>query len=388
MMNTGHMGIVLTGGGARAAYQVGVLRAISDMFPDSEAPFSVICGTSAGALNAVGLATGDVRFRHNVSHLEKIWTNLHVSDIYRSDMFGMTLGITQFVQGVLRGKSPEGASSILNNAPLRELLKREIHFDKIQAAIDSGRIHAVGVNACGYSCGQNICFYQGHASIENWNQGQRLGVGCELTLNHLMASSAIPTLFPPVKINREYFGDGVTRQMAHISPVLKMGADKVLVVGVSANRSCPPVRKRGHFVPTLAQVMEHVLNGAFLDTLDYDIDRLEIINELLDMIPPEKLQERGLPLRPIEVLEISPSRPIEEIAYRHTEALPALVRRMLGKNLEAGEGGASLASYLLFDGDFSKELIALGYADAQAHAHELQRFISGTAPERVQQVGT
>ncbi len=367
-------GVVLTGGGARAAYQVGVLKAISDIYPDWHTPFEVICGTSAGALNAVALASGNDLFRHNVARLERIWSNLQISDIYRSDVVGMTWGLSQFLQGVLRG-SPSGKSmSLLDNTPLRALLEKEIQFGNIAKALGSGSLRAVGVNACGYSCGQNICFFQGRADITPWNQGQRLGVATEITLDHLMASSAIPTLFPPVHINREYFGDGVIRQMAHVSPALHLGAEKVLVVGVSAARTCVPTRVRTQNTPTLAQVMEHVLNGAFLDTLDYDIDRLELVNTLLELIPPEKLKEKGINLKPVKVVEISPSRPVEEVARKHIDKLPTILKKMMGKNLETGEGGASLASYILFEAGFSRDLIALGYADAQAQAKELEAF--------------
>ncbi|MCP5160112.1 MAG: patatin-like phospholipase family protein [Hahellaceae bacterium] len=374
-------GVVLTGGGARAAYQVGVLKAISEMFPDWHHPFPVIVGTSAGALNAVGLASGNELFRHNVARLERIWANLKISDIYKSDVLGMTWGLSQFLQGVLRGHSPEKAMSLLDNSPLRTLLKKEIQFENIKKALQSGTLHGLGINACGYSCGQNICFYQGQPEIQNWNQGQRLGVATDITLDHLMASSAIPTLFPPVRINREYFGDGVIRQMAHISPALHLGAQKILVVGVSATRTCAPARIRAQNTPTLAQVMEHVLNGAFLDTLDFDIDRLELVNTLLELIPPEKLKEKGLNLKPVDVVEISPSRPVEEIASRHTDKLPTLLKRMMGKNLDTGEGGASLASYILFDAGFAKELIALGYADAQAESSRLEAFFRPTEDE-------
>ena len=234
----------------------------------------------------------------------------------------------------------------------------------------------MGLNACAYSAGQNICFFQGHTEIPGWDQGQRLGARCNLSVDHVMASSAIPTIFPPVKINREYFGDGVTRQMAHLSPALHMGAKRILVIGVSANREHLAKRRRGMSWPGLAQVMEHVLNGLFLDTMEYDIDRLQMINQLVELFPRDKLNSAAdLHLRPMELLEISPSEPINGIASRYLDGLPALLRRFLGKNLERGEGGASLASYLLFDPRFCKELIALGYQDAQAKSEELAAFL-------------
>lgn len=370
-------GLVLTGGGARAAYQIGVLKAVSDLLPDLHDPFRVICGTSAGAINAVALAGGNDIFRHNIGHLDRLWSQLKIEDIYRADMFGMSRWMTGFVRGILQGQG-ESPVSLLDNRPLRGFLEKELRFDNIAKSIEAGRLDAVGINACGYTAGQNVCFFQAKAGLASWDLGQRVGSRCQLTLDHVMASSAIPTIFPPVRVNREYFGDGVTRQMAHISPALHMGADRVLVIGVSANRVIKRTRVASKEVPSLAQVMEHVLNGLFLDTMEYDIDRLMLINRLVDLVPEEKLQKAGLHLRPVRLLDISPSRPINEIATRYLDALPLILRRLLGRNLEKGEGGASLASYLLFDHRFCRDLIALGYQDAQAKSRELVEFL--TAP--------
>ncbi|WP_227519930.1 patatin-like phospholipase family protein [Mangrovitalea sediminis] len=378
----GKAGLVLTGGGARAAYQVGVLRAVSDLLPDLNDPFRVICGTSAGAINAVALAGGDDIFRHNVGHLERLWARLKIEDIYRADVFGMSRWMTGFVRGILQGQGDEPVS-LLDNRPLRAFLEKEMHFDAIARSIDEGRLDAIGINACAYTAGQNVCFFQGKPEVASWDLGQRVGAKCQLTLDHVMASSAIPTIFPPVKLNREYFGDGVTRQMAHISPALHMGADRVLVIGVSANRVSKPVRFSAKEPPSLAKVMEHVLNGLFLDTMEYDIDRLITINRLVDLIPEEKRQEAGLNLRPVKLLDISPSRPINEIASQYLDGLPLILRRLLGRNLEKGEGGASLASYLLFDHRFCRDLIALGYQDAQAQAHQLVEFLDPRASQEI-----
>lgn len=378
-------GLILTGGGARAAYQVGVLKAVSDLLPDLHDPFRIICGTSAGALNAVGLASGADIFRHNVARLEQIWANLKTGDVYRSDVLGMTRRLTHFARSVVQGQSEDVPMSLLNNDPLRALLEKHIPFDRIRQAILDNRIDAVAVTACGYACGQSISFFQARDGIEGWNLGQRVGIRCDLGLDHLMASSAIPTVFPPVKINREYFGDGVIRQMAHISPTLHMGADSIFIIGVSANRVCVPTRKKSQALPSLAQVMEHVLNGAFIDTMEYDVDRLLLINRLVELIPQRKLAEAGMGhLRPINMLEISPSQPIEEIASRHIDALPLMLRRLMGKNLDLGEGGNSLASYLLFDSAFCRELIALGYADAKQQARAIEQFFA--PPPRQEQV--
>lgn len=367
-------GLILTGGGARAAYQVGVMRAISDLLPDLEDPFRIITGTSAGAINAVALAGGYGIFRHNVAHMERLWSHLRIGDVYREDVMGMSRWLTGFVRGILRGHG-DGPISLLDNRPLKDFLAGEMNLDRVGRAISEGRLDAVGINTSSYSSGTSVCFFQGREDIAGWDLGQRQGVPCELQMEHVMASSAIPTLFPPVAIGDEYFGDGVTRQMAHISPALHMGADQVLVIGVSANRIHPRGRKKGKPSASLALVMENLLNGIFLDTLEYDMDRLFLINRLVEMIPEQTLKSSKTELRPVKLVDISPSQPINEIAARYMDGLPLVLRRLLGNHLAGEGGGASLGSYLLFDHRFCRDLIALGYGDAQERAAELVQLL-------------
>lgn len=367
-------GVVLTGGGARAAYQVGVLRAISDMYPDWEHPFKVIIGTSAGAINALGLASGGGIFRHNISRLERIWSDLTVDAIYKSHTLDVLRNATGLARKIFSGGASEIPLSLLNNSPLRKLLKTELDFEEVRRTIADGRLSAVGVNACGYTTGQNLCFFDGHEGLKSWSGGQRAGTRTVLELKHVMASSAIPTVFPPVLINREYFGDGVTRQMAHISPALRLGAERVLVVGVSSNGRISPARPDKPVMPTFAQVVTHMFNGMFLDTLDYDIDRLRLINRLVELIPEDRLEAAGLDFRPVRLLEISPSEEIDEIAAKYLDGLPLLLRNLVGATVIGNRTGASLASYLLFDHRFCRDLISLGYRDGQAHAGEIGAF--------------
>jgi len=369
-------GVILTGGGARAAYQVGVLRAIADMYPDWHYPFNVIIGTSAGAINAMALAGSRGLFRHNIDHLDKVWSELTMDRIFRSGSFSLMRSLSSVARNFIGRPVASGPVSLLDNAPLRDLLRQEINLDNIRETIREGHIDAVGLNACGYSTGQNICFFEGIDGLEGWSVGQRAGARTALTLEHIMASSAIPTLFPPVRINREYFGDGATRQMAHISPALRLGARKVMVVGVSANQMSPIKRPEHPGMPTMSQVLGHVFNGIFLDTLDYDIDRSRIINQLLELIPPERLKESGLDLNPVEILEISPSQPIDEIAMKYLDGLPLILRRLAGASDIDSSANASLASFLLFDHRFCRELINLGYRDGQSHARQIERFFS------------
>ncbi|WP_336365507.1 patatin-like phospholipase family protein [Marinobacter sp. C2H3] len=373
-------GVVLTGGGARAAYQVGVLRAIADMYPAWEYPFQVIVGTSAGAINAMAVAGSQGRFRHSIDHLEALWSDLTMDQVFRSDPFSMMRNVTGIARHMLSRPSEGGPVSFLDNRPLRKLLEREIDFPRIKATLEAGHIDAVGLNACGYGTGRNLCFFQGRDDITSWSQGQRAGTRTELTVDHVLASSAIPTLFPPVRIHREYFGDGVTRQMAHISPALRLGARRVLVIGVSANQSTPPKRHRQDTVPSMSQILGQVFNGMFLDTLEYDIERTQVINQLLALIPPERLAEANLDLHPVDILEISPSEPIDELAAPHLGALPSVLRTLTGDHEASahgtGNGSGNLASYLLFEPAFCRKLIELGYRDGQNQAKQVKAFFA------------
>ena len=367
--------VILTGGGARAAYQVGVLKAISDICPDLHYPFDIICGTSAGAINAIGLASGGDIFRHNISRIESLWSQIKTEQVYRTDLWGLTRRLAHFTKSLMRGESEDHPASLLDNAPLRPFLEEHINFDAMKTAIENGDIRSVCVTACGYRSGQSINFFQSDGSIDSWHLGQRLGVSTTLTIEHLLASSAIPLVFPPIKIHREYFGDGVIRQMAPLSPAIHLGAKKIFIIGVSANKTVAPKRQSTFNYPSLSNVLEHVLNGVFIDTIEHDIDRAHLINSLLTEIPDKDRKTRGIPLQPLDLLEISPSQPIDEIAHKHQNSLPKNIQRLTGSSDNANTG-SSLASYILFEGDFCRDLITLGYQDAKLQARRIERFFT------------
>ncbi len=370
-------GLILTGGGARAAYQVGVLKAFRELLPMPENnPFPILCGTSAGAVNAATLAAYADNFGAAVGKLLEVWENFHVHHVYRSDPISIfRVGARWLAALMLISRS--SPVSLLDSTPLGEMLSRTLEFGRIQENIDNGCLYAVSITCSGYSSGQSVSFYQGGIGTQEWERTQRIGSAMPLRVEHLMASSALPFIFPSVKINREYFGDGSMRQIAPISPALHLGADRVLVVGTGRGAvSADPPRVRGNQYPSLAQIAGHAMNSIFLDSLQVDIERLQRINRTISLIPPEKIKEGGLPLRPIKVLVISPSEPLERIAMRHVNELPWAVRFLLRGIGAMNRTGSTLASYLLFEKGYCRALIELGYQDTMSRRGEVLEFLS------------
>ena len=243
--------------------------------------------------------------------------------------------------------------SLLDNSPLREMLTRTMDFGRIQANVDSGAVYAVSVTASGYTSGQSVTFYQGGSGLEDWERWQRVGASTTLNVDLLLASSALPFIFPAVKFHREFFGDGSMRQIAPISPALHLGSDKVLVIG-TGRQSHEPARVRSNLYPSLAQIAGHALNSIFLDSLAVDIERLQRINKTLQCVEPERAKELGLSLRPIDVFVLHPSQQIERIAARYVQHFPRAVRFLLRAVGAMNRNGSNLASYLLFEAPFTQ----------------------------------
>src|SRR3990172_2231226 len=337
-------GLILAGGGARAAYQVGVLKAVSELLGEPrENPFPILCGTSAGAINAAALAIRADDFAGGVRHLVDVWGAFHCHHVYRSDWPGIIRTGNRWLTALML-LNRTNPISLLDNAPLRELLVRTMEFEHIQANIDNGALYAVSVTASGYTSGQSVTFYQGGSGVEDWERWQRVGASTTLNADLLLASSAIPFIFPAVKVHREFFGDGSMRQIAPISPALHLGADRVLVIG-TGRQSQEPVRVRSNLYPSLAQIAGHTLNSIFLDSLAVDIERLQRINKTLQCVSPERAEEVGLRLRPIDVFVLQPSQPIERITARYLQHFPPAVRFLLRTVGAMNRNGSNLASY-------------------------------------------
>jgi NTE family protein len=370
-------GLVLTGGGARAAYQVGVLKAVREMLPEAQnTPFPIVCGTSAGAINAATLAVFADDFGAAVDRLLEVWEHFHVHHVYRSDPVGIARVGARWL-AALTLLSRTSPTSLLDNSPLAEMLARRLDFGRVQENIDNGCLYAVSITCSGYSSGQSVSFYQGGPDTEAWERTQRVGAAMPIRAEHLMASAALPFIFPAVKINREYFGDGSMRQIAPISPALHLGADRVLVVSTARqDANVEPPRVRSNMYPSVAQIAGHAMNSIFLDSLNADIELVQRINRTISLIPPEKVREAGLPLRQIKVLVVSPSQPIERMVVRHVHELPWTVRFLLRGIGAMNRNGSNLASYLLFESGYCRALIDLGYQDTMARRAELLEFLA------------
>jgi len=372
---------VLTGGGARAAYQVGVLQAIATMLPKrTRNPFPVICGTSAGAFNAAGLALSARSFHTGVRRLSSVWENAHVNQAYRSDPVGVYGNAARWLASLLFGSfSKRSIVSLLDNSPLAPTLERNLPLQGIQRNIKAGALHALGITAWGYTSGQSVTFYQGADNIKPWKRERRIGIPSRIGIQHLMASSAIPLLFPAVRLNREYFGDGSMRQLAPISPALHLGAERVLVIGVRKTVDTQPERVKVDAYPTVAQIGGHIMGSIFLDSLYVDLERLQRINHTIQMIPDERLKNSAMPLRQVESMVISPSIEISKIAEQHAHALPRTISLFYRSIGAMRRDGSALLSYVLFEESFCRALIELGYQDTIPRRSEILQFIGAEA---------
>ena len=366
------IGLILSGGGARAAYQVGVLRAIANILPKhAKNPFHIIAGTSAGALNAVSIATHAQHFRTGVRTLEYIWKNISSEQIYNPQSGNLLSSASSVLLSMLSGKSSGNAVALLDNEPLAALLGRIIKFDRIQHNIDVGLLDAVSVTASVYGSGESVAFYQAMQGIENWERPHRIGVRTKLNINHLLASSAIPIIFPAVSIGSQYFGDGAVRQLAPTSTALHLGARRLLAIGVSGNQNKSSPGEELSEQPSLLQLLGHILNSAFVDTLEHDLGFLRRINELIPLVPSAALEANKIPLAEIDLLEISPSRELNLLAMEHYDELP----KPMSRYIKPGSSG-TLLSLILFEKGFCNALWQLGFDDAMEQATEIDQFFS------------
>jgi NTE family protein len=384
--------LFLTGGGARAAYQVGVLQAIYSLlseagWPAGKNPFDIVCGTSAGAINATAYACRADDVEHSIGHLLNVWRELQVEQVYRADSIGVIRSGARWLSllsfgWLLRQWHASPPNSLLDNSPLVTLLHTMLDLPRLDAAIARGHLHALAVSTSSYTAGRHVVFYQSNAEIAPWSRIQRMSVPQQIGVDHLLASSAIPLIFPSVPLycgdRCEYFGDGSLRELAPVSPAIHLGADRILVIGAGNIGSSG--RKFDEFAgyPSLAQIAGHAMSSIFLDGLSVDLERMARINQTLSLLTPAQRQQTSL--RPIEMLAITPSKPLDSIASEHTGSLPLPIRTLLSAIGATERRGAALASYLLFESSYTRSLIELGQIDTLHRRDEVLRFFEAVEP--------
>lgn len=376
--------LVLPGGGARGAFQVGVLKAVAELLPrDGANPFPVISGTSAGAVNSVVLATRAQHLRSAVAELEHVWGHFRCHHVYKTDHLTMLKSSLHWLAAFVLGGWLVGTPrSLLDNAPLRSLLSRNVRFPRIQDAIDKGFLDAVAITAAGYGSARSTTFFQAHDQKREWQRTRRLGKRSDLNLDHIMASIAVPMIFPPVMIGNEYFGDGAMRQATPLSPAVHLGANRILVVGIRDETGVKPPETEQD-PPSFGQIAGYMLDTLFMDGLYSDLERITRINELIDSVPAEQKSGSVAQMRAIDTMLIVPSEDLTVIAHRHRAELPFAIRALLRGISGRSPGENRLLSFLLFEKAYTRELINLGYRDAMKVKDELQDFVTGAEVPRL-----
>jgi NTE family protein len=363
--------LVLPGGGARGAYQVGVLKAINEVLAKGNNPFPVICGTSAGAINAAVLASHAHEFSAGIERLENFWRSMHCDRVYRTDAWtvfksGMKFAITLLSGGLIK----TNPRSFLDNTPLRYFLQKTLQLHGIQTALDQNALRGVSISVSGYTSASAISYFQAQADIEEWERERRKGVATQLNVSHLLASAALPIIFPAERIGNEYFGDGGMRMIAPLSPAIHLGADRILIIGTRDEKPDAASETAAEY-PSAGEIGGYLMDTIFMDRLNADLARMNRINKTIDLIPQEERLKTGL-VR-IDSLVIKPSKDLRFVTRDHVRDIPKSVQILL-RTLGGWGRDWRMASYLLFESAYCGELIDLGYSDGMNAETEIKQF--------------
>jgi NTE family protein len=364
--------LILPGGGARGAYQVGVLKAINELYGNVQNPFQVISGTSAGAINAAVLASHAHEVSVGIKRLEKFWRSMHCSRVYRTDALtvlksGLRFAVTLLSGGLIAGNP----KAFLDNGPLRQFLQQTLRLEGIQVALERQALRAVAVTASGYTSAGATSYFQAVEGVDDWTRDRRNGIATRLQVKHLLASAALPLIFPAELIGNEYFGDGGMRQTAPLSPAIHLGANKILVIGTRDEKPDPPPEQLRNY-PSAGEIGGYLMDSIFMDNLNADLARLNRINRTLKLVPSENQAQTGL--LEIDSLVIKPSKDLRYVTQAHVHEIPRSVQILL-RTLGGWGRDWRMASYLLFESSYCGELIDLGYADGMTAEQEIRRFL-------------
>jgi NTE family protein len=367
--------LVLTGGGARSSYQVGVLKAVAELLPEQRNPFRVILGTSAGAVAASVLAARAHEWHAAVAAIEQVWANFHVGQVFHVSRRKMLRAGLHWMLSLLSGglllRMPR---SLFDNAPLRQLLTREVRWRGVGRNIRCGNLDALALCATGYGTARSVAFFEGNEASREWSRRNHVGRRARLALPHLMASLSVPMLFPPELIDDEFYGDGAMRQLSPLSPALHLGANRLLVIGMRGSAGGGVTRRRSapDAPPTPGQLFGYALDNLFSDQIYSDLEHIDRVNEILQ-VAPQVMPEAHTVER---VVFLTPTEDPRQVAARHMHCLPPALRVLLRIMGASDQSGAQLASYLMFEGGYTREMIALGYRDAMAQGDEIRRLFN------------
>ncbi len=373
-------GLVLTGGGARVAYQAGVIRALKDILPSETIPFKILAGTSGGGINAAYLAARASNWVEAAESLHELWFNLQLENIYRTSSMSLTgiafAWVTRTLFGGVNGT--RRANYLLDTRPLHHLIHKNIDFDRIEDHLRSGSLHAIALSTLQYFQDKTVSFFQSGEGIDNWERAGREGRSERLTIDHVLASAAIPVFFPPVRIGDQFYGDGCVRQTTPLSPAIHLGADRLLCIGIkhqpSANDPQPPIPKS----PTIAQISGELFNALFMDPLSADAERLRRINDSIDKFRPHPDSLDRPTLRKIPILNLMPSRNLMDVLPSLLKYFPPYLRYLfhgLGAS-DRDKQGQALISFLAFFPECTRPMLELGYEDTLARKSEIIDFMA------------
>ncbi|HEY8270348.1 MAG TPA: patatin-like phospholipase family protein [Pseudobdellovibrionaceae bacterium] len=378
-------GLVLTGGGARAAYQVGVLRGISDIIRVKTNPFQIISGFSAGAINGTWIASRHEEFEQATRNLWEGWASLTTEQIFKTAPLPlMNIGL-RWIKDRSKGGmgKKQQITYLLDTAPLNHFVRSKINFDALNSYLRAEKIHGVSVTAANYHTGHSTTFFSGSAQIQDWQSLNRISRRSDLAAHHVMASAAIPVFFPPVRINDAFYGDGMIRLNAPLSAAIRMGAESLLVIGIRGPSSTTPANPQTKETISLSEIASAILNGLFFDSLDADLARIARINRTLSVMTPSELQREPDHLRNIPVLSLRPSEEVGNMPACALSSIPFTLRFLLEGIGLTEEKSKDLLSYLSFEPRYMRSLLELGYEDTLQRKDQILEFFS--EPEHPEQ---
>lgn len=368
------LAIVLNGGGARACYQAGALRALYEIIKKDQNLFDIVTGNSAGAINASFLASNARDWGTSTQYLSDFWQRIYPENVFDMGHFTVKkIGTNWLKDSLFSAPSHDTMfNSILNTAPLKKLLIREIDFPEIRLLIESKLLSSIALSATNYYSGASVIFFDGDKEIKEWAKPERFSKREEITIDHVMASSAIPLFFPPAQIKQSYYGDGCIRQNTPLSPAIHLGASKIIAIGIKDPRQTKQTMEltlHSNPVPQLSQISGVMMDAIFLDSMDADLERVEKMNILVRIMGDRS------PKKYIPTLSLNPSKDLGAMTEKLEEKMPTFLRYFLKSVGISGKYGLDLLSYLAFDSSYTKEVVELGYEDTIKRKIEILNFV-------------